>query len=385
MELNMNYQNYVFISTHMQQWSGKTALSFDSELGVSNNDSVFQGTKSICPTVLLRPFGAIERALSKEMDRIGVRFLSPTIWAIPMERLAEADAVLVRIRERFEAALWDFSYRYDHEFEMFVSGKENESLLRHSKLPLEEVKRRYVFSTARFQMADSEHNQGIGRDALYDAFTNSIAKQGRELFEQWEARTFKNVLPARSLNGLRMLRDKVNGFIALSPNAYALVEHIDEVLESFPSGTHLEGVHIINAYALVCLLKDESTLKGFSDLLIRQKRAEAESLNAGRDIAAEDSDLPGSDEDFADPGDFDLEGAVNIKVLPKQSQTIDSIPVASIPLAAASEEDSDSSVQDIPLAEETDEGAPSNEEIPLAEEIPVEGSVTEGLPENAPF
>lgn len=427
--------NYVFVNARIKQWSGAKALSFDKELGVSNKDSIFKGTKDICPSSILKPFNTIERALAIELDRLGVRFLSANIWAIPKKRFSEAEAVIESIQDRFDEALCNLEANYDVECENFFKGKENEDNLRASKLPLYQVRERFQFSSAKFQMAETSFNEGIDSSALFDSFTTSIARQARDIFSSWEERKHKAVLKEKSLNSLKMLRDKIKGFIALSPNAYALSEHMDKVLASFPSGT-LEGEHVGNAYALLSLLKDESSLKSFGGILIDSMRAakdpvltdaedveplaapaaepvhppavdEASTLIAETEPSVQSQELP--EDDFVLPEDLTVINSaptqISVAVAPLD-QNVPLVPPASFGLAIPEKSSSDFQTgpamtsmafsqtpaamifneDDIPFASSSEPAVSENSPGEFSStDVPFVDEVGDGVPAKSPF
>jgi hypothetical protein len=372
--MQLEHDNYVFVSARLQQWSGKRSLSFDQEIGVSNADKIFQGTKAICPPDLLKPFHAVERFLSMSFDRIGFRFFGSNIWAIPVSRIDEADDLLNRIKERFDKALETFKTEYDDAFENFVREKENASLLRSAKLPLDICTARFNMLTARFQVADSPYSSGVGTEALKDAFILSVTKQAEEAFLDWEERKNKSVLSSKSLNILRMLRDKIHGFKFLTPKAEPLVQHLESVLRTLPTDRNLVGEEIERAYAVICLLKDANSLYSFSSALIDNKRAElAEEIAKPENLEDGDSiiePLPSILDE-----EMDLDGAVPVSVQIQRdpsssaSEPAPEIPSPVIPAIVITDDD-------IPLAEEEDDAEPGD-----SSEIPDQGDI----PLHAPF
>lgn len=283
-------EEIVCVRAILSQWSGKVALSFESELGVANKDKLLNGQKLICPVSLLRPFQALDKYLSDKLDKVGVRYLTSSIWAVPVALLDAAKDILNTVQADFEAALLVFEEKYDLACEEFFTDKEYEEQLRSAKLPLAAAKQKFAFATAIFQFAETPHTQGVSTNDLYDTFICSIAEQARTIFSGWEKRKSPAELSSSSVRVLQELFEKIKGFETVSPYAYALAQHLEQQIKALPTGKKLAGVDINNAYAIITLLKDEKNIKEFGENVMATLRAEADEPSLPDSVP--DDDLP---------------------------------------------------------------------------------------------
>ena len=378
---NLNLPDCVFVSASLTQWSGKSALHFDKDLRINDADQIFHGTKTICPPALLKPFKAIDANLRNKLDEIGFRFMSPSVWAIPLSRISEVNDLLEIIRARLEMALDNFELNYEAACDEFFRGKEYEWELRAAKLPLDKVKKRFVFSTARFQMAQSEHSIGVDRQSLYDAFITSIAEQATEIYETWKQRNAEEV-HGRSIAVLYRLLEKVKGFASMDKRAYVLKEYIQEQIKHFPIGKGLVKNKAEMAFSLLFILKEKESLSSYIEDVLLQQWPDSDSDTAANEAHAEIED------DFSLPDEVlsQLDGGLLI-MSPEMtvSADIEVLPVMTLPVDSEPDDDDDDDDELPVMTLPAQDGEANDEEDLPVMSLPVESEPDDDDEEHLPI
>lgn len=317
------FSDCVFVHFRLSQWSGKTAIRWDRDLKVTDDDRILDGSKQICPPSLLNPFISLEGKVKYHLDRYGFKFLVNNIWAIPITKNDEVKGLLDGFRAEFNAQLDYFKDNYDKECEAFFdSKKQRGDMLRKAKKPLADVQGKFVFSTSTFQLDSQSPLSDIAPGSLFANFVTDLSEQAAATIKRWDARAKPDKLKAQAKKSLEDIYEKVRSFSMLSPQLPSLGRHIKGMLDALPENKAIRGADIDNAYSVLYILQEPNNIVNFGKGLSgptsqpTPKTQPADGIELG-DFAfqlpenPEDFDLPDVSADFDLPDDFFSETPAN--------------------------------------------------------------------------
>lgn len=242
-------------------WSGVKKLSRE-DLGGAElppDDLASLGSKRICNPQELRVFGTLRQRAYSMLDRYGVRFLGG--WAIPedsSERIAEK---LRALRKEFEEAKEAFLLSYDDAVEEWIVAHPDwADIIRSSAVGVDYVRPRIQFRWQFFKVetpsvASDELDTEIG--GLGNQLYKEVSQSAEDILRNFGER---EELSQRSLNSLKVIKNKVLGLAFLDYGANALVDLIDAALQLCPTSGPISGAPLVCIKGILNMMRVPSVL-----------------------------------------------------------------------------------------------------------------------------
>lgn len=230
-------------------WSGRKQLHpEDLILGDGSRlpprDLASLGSKRIADPRDIQVFARLKREAERCCQKVGSRFIGG--YAVPASRL---DAVIVQldlIRQKFEAARFDFLSRYDEAIADWANQHpEFKDAIRRSVDPVSKVATLLTFDFVVFRLRSMEALEGsLERklETLPETLMSEIALEARSFAA--ESLTGKSVATRRVIAPLRRIRDKLQGLCFVDPTLRGWVDALDELLDRMPRRGEVRGGYL---------------------------------------------------------------------------------------------------------------------------------------------
>ncbi|HFB97688.1 MAG TPA: DUF3150 domain-containing protein, partial [Bryobacterales bacterium] len=215
-----------------------------------------------------------------------------TRWAggflVPLQALPGLEAELSSLRDEWEAKKGAFLVRYDEDLEAFLQEAGPwADMIRRAVLPrgVVEAKFRFGWMTLAVrppeglsEAAEQAMEEAAGRVA--DGLWAEVGDEAREIYERVVVNVLARPLAERKLRKstverVRRLVAKVQGFVFLDPRVAAFADRARQVLDAIPKGKGAEGLQVDALCALILEMKEGAPERYHNAV---QKEAAAEPL-----------------------------------------------------------------------------------------------------------
>lgn len=238
-------------------WSGRKQLHpEDLILGNGSRlpprDLASLGSKRIADPKDIQVFARLKKEAERCCQRVGSRFIGG--YAVPS---SEVDAVIVQldlIRQKFEAARFDFLSRYDAAISDWADQHPDfKGAIRRAVDPVSKVASLLSFDFVVFRLRSLEASaECLERKlkTLPETLMCEIAADARTFAA--ESLTGKSVATRRVMSPLRRIRDKLQGLSFIDATLQGWVDALDELLDRMPKKGEIRGGYLreIEAMAL---------------------------------------------------------------------------------------------------------------------------------------
>jgi len=230
-------------------WSGRKQLRpEDLILGDGSRlpprDLASLGSKRIADPRDIQVFARLKKEGERCCQKVGSRLIGG--YAIPESRLDAVVQQLDLIRQRFEAARFDFLSRYDQAILDWANQHPDfKDVIRRSVDPVTKVASLLDFDYVVFRLKPA--------DALDQSLERKLKALPKILMGEvaLEARTFaaesligKSVVTRRVVAPLRRIRDKIKGLAFLDGSLQGWVDALDELLDRLPHRGEIRGSYL---------------------------------------------------------------------------------------------------------------------------------------------
>lgn len=248
-------------------WSGRKQLRpEDLILGDGSRlpprDLASLGSKRIADPKDIQVFARLKKEGERCCQRVGSRFIGG--YAIPESRLDVVIQQLDLIRQKFEAARFDFLSRYDQAIGDWANQHPDfKDVIRRSVDPVSRVASLLAFDYVVFRLRPAEDQEvSLERKlkALPENLMAEIALEARTFAA--ESLTGKSVVTRRVVAPLRRIRDKLKGLAFIDESLQGWVDVLDEVLDRLPHRGEIRGSYLRELEVLTLRLSQSGPVPG---------------------------------------------------------------------------------------------------------------------------
>ena len=177
----MKIDQYIFFYFSLSQWSGKVAVQFDKELGLSDKGKTLHGVKRICPQEVLDGFIVLDKCTKSYLDKVGLRFRVSNLWCVDRREEENAKVFLKGQEVKFHKLMDELRQNYDSACDKFFDGKEYEDQLRKSKKNIDDIISAFAFNYHCFQLDTGTPVSNPEPGSLFSDFVHAVAKQANDV------------------------------------------------------------------------------------------------------------------------------------------------------------------------------------------------------------
>ena len=230
-------------------WSGRKQLRpEDLILGDGSRlpprDLASLGSKRIADPKDIQVFARLKKEGERCCHKVGSRFIGG--YAIPESRLDDVIQQLDLIRQKFEAARFDFLSRYDQAILDWANQHPDfKDALRRAVDPVSKVASLLAFDYVVFKLrplADGDVSLERRLKSLPETLLGEIALEARTFAA--ESLTGKRVVTRRVVAPLRRIRDKLKGLAFIDASLGGWVDALDELLDRLPYRGEIRGSYL---------------------------------------------------------------------------------------------------------------------------------------------
>ena len=270
------------------------------------------GSKKICDPEALRIFGTLKSRAVKQLDRVGIRFLSG--WAIPENLAQDIHYKLHSLKGEFLSAKDAFLNSYDQAIKDWVDKHPGwEQLIAASTVSADYVRSRLDFNWQFYKIASPDQTDAAASN-LIDEVTglghNLFGEISKEAQAVWtKVYAGKTEVSHKALSPLRAMHRKLTGLSFLEPRVAPVADLIEAAMISIPKRGKISGPHLVLLQGLVSMLRDPCLLLDHGQKVI-------DGTAPGHIISHLSSDNHGFD--IYGSGDFQQEEEVESSSVPQQ-------------------------------------------------------------------
>ena len=230
-------------------WSGRKRLHpEDLILGDGSRlppkDLASLGSKRIADPKDIQVFARLKKEAERCCQKVGSRFIGG--YAIPASRLDAVVQNLDLIRQKFEAARFDFLSRYDEAISDWANQHPDfKEAIRRSVDPVSKVATLLTFDFVVFRLRSLEAMEGSLERKLKrlpETLMSEVALEARTFAA--ESLTGKSVATRRVIAPLRRIRDKLQGLAFVDASLRGWVDALDELLDRMPRRGDIRGSYL---------------------------------------------------------------------------------------------------------------------------------------------
>jgi hypothetical protein len=266
--VEMPTEKVVCFSPDIRIWSGRQKLQavdlqFKNVMGVELPPEMLAslGSKKICDPEKLKPFFKIKRKVESLIQANAIVFRRG-INAVPATKARTLYAAIDALGVQFEQARVDFLKSFDKTVEDWKATNADWAGILNAAPPRDAVEKKLSFAVNVFRLAPAtdDPDDDLNREVM-SAASGMRAQLMAEVsgeFSKMLARDLgmKDKTTRKTLNPVKRMRDKIDGFTFLDPALKSLVVMIDKVLASMPSEGPIEGPPLASLFMLVSLMSN---------------------------------------------------------------------------------------------------------------------------------
>ncbi|MEY4685716.1 MAG: hypothetical protein RLZ25_2175 [Pseudomonadota bacterium] len=248
-------------------WSGRKQLRpEDLILGNGSRlpprDLASLGSKRIADPRDIQVFARLKKEGERCCQKVGTRFIGG--YAIPESRLDAVTPKLDLIRQKFEAARFDFLSRYDQAILDWTNlHPDFKDVIWRSVDPVSKVAALLAFDYVVFRLRPAEdRDESLERKlkSIPEILMGEIAVDARTFAT--ESLTGKKAVTRRVVAPLRRIRDKLKGLAFVDASLSGWVDELDELLDRLPLRGEIRGSYLRELEAMALRLSQSDHRPG---------------------------------------------------------------------------------------------------------------------------
>jgi hypothetical protein len=204
--------------------------------------AVTEGSIKVFPGDALKDAVTIRRRVFRKLGALGVKALeSSTVFAIPRDRLPEAETILEAENGAFRAEVASLDANYETIFEKHVADNALAAqIIRQNKIDKAAAIARMQFRSTLFRIQPLQEQgvkeilDGLGRQ-LFEEVAAEISELARH-----DSMTSKAKVGQKTLRPIKAALAKMNGFEFLDPAVAGTMRFVQDILSSLPSNGWIE-------------------------------------------------------------------------------------------------------------------------------------------------
>ena len=312
----------IAVQLHFSVWTGRKKLD-ESDLSIQGEippkEVINLGSKHTTDPKALKVFNTLKRQAERLCLSVGIPFLGG--YAIPSNKANYIAGELTQVVERF--ATEKAAYLLKHEAtqsEWIETFPNYENILRKALTPVEDVEKRINADYSMFQVQSAQArvttaNTGLSNqvESLSETLDADILKSAAKLLDSLTGAIQPN---QTNVNGLKSIREKVEGLAFLNGRFSTLVTEIKKIEGAMPITGKLTTGETNLLSGLLFRMSDESKLASLMSSITAPEPTTEEPVQAEASVS--------TPEMVFDSDDFEFDGGETLPDISDPNPAINS-------------------------------------------------------------